>query len=71
MIDRNYLKQQMPRGAGKLLAEKIGVTPKSISNYMTGKTNSGKIELAVLKFVGELKKEKNQLLKKVYDEVDC
>lgn len=70
MIDRNYLKQEMPRGTGKLLAKKLGVSQKSISNYLTGKTNSQRIELGVLKLVGDLKKEKNQLLKKVYDEVD-
>jgi transcriptional regulator with XRE-family HTH domain len=70
MIDRNYLKKQMPHGSAKILAEKIGVTPKSISNYITGKSNSEKIELAVLQLVADLKKKKNQLLKKVYDEVD-
>lgn len=70
MIDRNYLKQEMPRGTGKLLAKKLGLTPKSISNYLTGKTNSQRVELGILKFIGDLKKEKNQLLKKIYDEVD-
>jgi len=70
MIDRNYLKQEMPRGLGKILAQKLGVTPKSISNYLTGKTNSRRIEIGVLKLLGDLKKEQNQLLKRVYDEVD-
>ena len=70
MIDRNYLKQEMPRGLGKILTQKLGVTPKSISNYLTGKTNSRRIEIGVLKLLGDLKKEQNQLLKRVYDEVD-
>ena len=70
MIDRKYLKQEMPRGSGKSLAKKLGVTPKSISNYMTGRTNSHKIELGVLRLISDLKKEKNKLLKEVYDEVD-
>lgn len=52
----------------KMIAEKIGVSQKTISNYLTGKTNSEKVENAILQALGELKEDKKQLLKKVYDQ---
>ncbi len=67
MIDRSHIKQEMPRGMGKMVAEKIGVTPKSVSNYLTGKTNSNKIEMAILQSISDFKKERRKLIKEVYD----
>lgn len=67
MVDRNYLKLQMPRGYLKKVASQLGISQKSISNYLTGRNNSERIEIALLKELAQIKAEKNRLYKKVYD----
>lgn len=61
-MTREELKAKIPFGYGKKIAAELGVTPKTIYLFLNGKSNSYKVENAVLKAIGELKKEKENLL---------
>ncbi len=67
MVDKKYLKTLIPRGYGKIIAKRAGVTPKSVSNYLTGRTESLNIETAALEVVSELKKQRSKLIKSAYE----
>lgn len=61
-MDRQELKAKLPHGYGKIIAEELGVTPKAVYDFMNGRTNSYKIERAVLRTVSKLKREKEAYL---------
>lgn len=63
MIDRKELRKKLPYGYCKEIAKELGVTKGTISLYFRGKTNSARIENAVLKKVAELNEAKQKLLK--------
>ncbi len=60
-MNREELKNCIPYGYGKKIAEKAGVTEKSVSNFLVGKTNSVKIEMAALEVIAGLNGEKKRL----------
>ena len=64
MINRKALREQVPHGYCKIIAEKAGVTTKSVSVYFSYQVNSERIENAALQVVAELQVKKNKLLKK-------
>jgi transcriptional regulator with XRE-family HTH domain len=64
-MDRKELKKLVPHGYGKLIAEKAGVTPKYVSQFLNEKNDSTKIEIAVLEVIAELKGKRKQLLKQI------
>lgn len=61
-MNRAELKSKIPHGYSKVIAEKAGVNPKSVSMYLNGKINSHKIEMAALEVLAEIGKRKNILL---------
>lgn len=63
MIDRKELKRKLPQGYCKVVANRAGVTQKSVSSYFGYRNNSEKIENTILKVLGELKREKEELLR--------
>jgi hypothetical protein len=54
MINNQELKEKLPHGFGKVVAEKAGVNEVSVSRFLNGKTNSWKIEKAALEVIAEL-----------------
>lgn len=64
-MNREELKNHIPYGYGKVIAQKAGVSERSVSNYMSGKTNSIKIEMAALQVLAELGEEKKELINKI------
>ncbi len=62
---REDLKKSIPYGYGKKIAAEAKVTPRSVSLFLSGKTNSIKIELAALKIIAELNDEKQVLSKRI------
>ncbi len=59
------IKNHIPHGYGKVIAERAGVTEKSVSNFLTGKTKSIKIEMAALEVLAELNTKKSALSEKI------
>ncbi|HCW05804.1 MAG TPA: hypothetical protein DGG95_00370 [Cytophagales bacterium] len=64
-MTRQEIRQQIPMGYCKVIAQRVGVTQKSVSHFMRGKTNSHRIEMAALELIVELKKEKKNLTDKI------
>jgi transcriptional regulator with XRE-family HTH domain len=64
-MNRQELRKLIPQGYCKVIAAKAGVTQKSVSHFMNGKSNSHRIEIATLEVLADLKREKNNLLKKI------
>ena len=60
-MDRKKLKKHVPYGYGKIIAEKAGVSERAVSHFLVGKTNSVKIEMAVLEVIAGLNSEKKRL----------
>ena len=65
MIDRKELNRKLPKGYRKVIANELGVSQQSISNYLASRNYSERIERAILKKLAELKKEKDLLLKRI------
>lgn len=65
MLNRTELKKQVPRGSATTIAQKAGVTTKTVSEYLNGKNNNIKVELAVLEVLAELNKKKKELLAQI------
>lgn len=64
-MERSELKSRIPYGYCKRIAQKAGVSKHSVSKYLKGKTNSYKVEKAILEVIAELSQEKQQLLAKI------
>lgn len=64
-MTRNELKNMVPHGCGKIIAEKAGVSQRSVSLFLNGKNNSYKVEKAVLETLAELKTQQKELLEKI------
>ena len=62
MYINQKIKEKLPHGFGKVVAEKAGVTQQSVSKYLNGKVKSWKIEKAGLEVIAELEKQRNQIL---------
>ncbi|WP_149912724.1 hypothetical protein [Sphingobacterium cavernae] len=61
-MDRQELKAKLPHGYGRIIAKELGVTPKAVYDFLNGRTNSYKIERAVLRAVSKLTREKEAYL---------
>lgn len=60
-MTREELKKSIPYGYAKKIAIEASVTPRSVSLFLKGKTNSIKIEMAALKVLAELGIQKKEL----------
>lgn len=58
------LKAKIPYGHIKIIAEKAGLTPKSISLFLNGKSKSRKAKMAVLEEVNRLETEEKNIINK-------
>lgn len=61
MLSREQIKGKVPFGYGKKIAEKAGVSQKSVSDWLNGKTDSVRIETATLELLAELSKARKKL----------
>jgi predicted transcriptional regulator len=64
-MTREELKKSIPHGYCKKIAVEAGVTTKAVSQFLSGKSNSLKIELAALKVIGGIEMQKSALMKKI------
>lgn len=64
-ITREKLKAMIPQGYCKVIAEKAGVSRKSVSDFLSGRSDSHRVEMATLEVVASLAKKKAELLKDV------
>lgn len=64
-IERRKMYQSMiPHGAQSEIARKLNVTPASVNNFLYGRTNSYRIEKAILEMIARIRIEREELLKK-------
>lgn len=61
-MDRKELKSKIPYGYSKIIAQRAGVTQKSVSMYLNDKLNSHKIEMATLQVLSDIGKSKSILI---------
>lgn len=54
MLNRQELKEKLPTGYQKVVANKAGVTQALVSKYLNNKTDSEKVEMAVLETLAEI-----------------
>jgi Transcriptional regulators len=64
-MERKDLKEKLPYGYAKLVAERAGVSSHSVSRFLNGYNNSVKIENATLEILSELYSQKKKLLKNI------
>lgn len=65
MLDRKKIRENIPHGYGKVIAEKAGVSPKSVSEYLNNRTNSERIEQAALEVIAQVQQTKNHLISQI------
>lgn len=61
---RELYRSLLPHGAQVKIAQKLGVTPTAVSQFLQGKHGSERIENAVLDMIAELKAERENKLRK-------
>lgn len=64
-MTRKELKEKIPYGYCKIIAEKAGVHAHSVSLYLNSKSNSNKVELAALEVIAELEQKKKSLIRQI------
>ena len=64
-MDRKDMQKSIPHGYKKIIAEKAGVKQRSVSMFLTGKTNSYKIEMAALSVLAELADNKKVFTERI------
>lgn len=64
-MNRQDLRKKVPRGYGKEIAKRAGVSQKFVSDYLNGKANSEKVEIATLEVLAELSNRKRELLQQI------
>jgi DNA-binding LacI/PurR family transcriptional regulator len=64
-MKRSDMKLLVPRGYGKLIAQKAGVTEMTVSQFLNGKNDNIKVELATLEILAELADKKEFLVNKI------
>lgn len=65
MLNREEIRLKVPHGYQHKIAEKAGTSQAAVSKYLKGKSNSEKIEMAVLEILAELSQRKKQLLDQI------
>jgi transcriptional regulator with XRE-family HTH domain len=61
MIYSQELKDKIPHGFGKIIAERAGVNECSVSKFLNGKTKSWKVEKAVIEVIAELETKRETI----------
>jgi len=64
-MNAQEIKNLIPHGYGKVIAERAKVTPRTVSLFLTGKSKSIKVEMAALEVLAELNTKKNTLSQKI------
>jgi len=64
-MTRQELKEKIPHGYAKKIAEKAGVNRITVSKWLNGKSDNPMVELAVLEVVAELSEQKSGLLARI------
>jgi hypothetical protein len=64
-MERQQLKAKVPYGYGKMIAQRAGVKEQAVSQFLNGKNDNVKIELATLEILAELSDKKNSLLARI------
>jgi len=62
-VDRKKIRDLLPQGSVKKIAEMAGVSCTSASNWFSGKKNSLKIEDAAVKLLTRLNRDRERKLK--------
>lgn len=63
-MDKQALKEKITYGMVKEIAEKNGWSTKTVSNFINGRSNSLKVERAVLSVITELNNDRSTALNK-------
>ena len=61
--DRIIIKNELPHGSGKVIAEKSRISRASISNWFNGRKPSAKVENAILDYYIKYKSERDKRLR--------
>jgi len=64
-MERKELKSKVPHGYGKIIAERAGVKEQTVSQFLNGKTDNVKVELATLEIIAELDSKRSKLLAQI------
>lgn len=64
-MERQELKAKVPHGYSKMIAKRAGVKEQAVSQFLNGKTDNVKIELATLEILAELSEKKSRLLARI------
>lgn len=62
---RRSLKEQLPHGYSKIVAQRAKVSQKMVCDFFAGRRNSVKVELATLEILAELSQKKKHLLEQI------
>ncbi len=60
---RELYRRSLPHGYQKKIADELGINKVAISQFLAGMSASKRIEDAILKTIGDLQRERNELLK--------
>ncbi len=63
-MDREKYKSLLPYGYKAVVAERAGCSRQTVSAFFKGKTNSKKVEDAILDIVAELKEQREVKMRK-------
>jgi len=64
-MDRNKVREMLPQGSLKEVANLANVSNSAVTNYFKGRSNSYKIEMASLKVAQRYEKERRTLISKI------
>lgn len=67
--DRKFIQGNLPYGSQTEIARKLGITRMAVNQYFTGSRNSKRIEEAAIIKYEEVKKEREELRKRIYERV--
>lgn len=65
IMERQELKSKVPHGYIEVIADKAGVNRMTVSNFLNGKNDNIKVEIATLEVLAELSEKKNNLLARI------
>lgn len=68
-MERSELKELLPFGAQKEIAELAGVKQSNVNHFLNGKNNSYKIEIAAMKVAARILKEKKEALAELQSQI--
>lgn len=65
--DRKFIRLMLPHGAQTEIANNLGITRSTVNQYLSGIRNSERIEKAIVEKYEEVKKEMEDLRKRIYE----